>query len=83
MADIIDFNQTTRLKRQLEEANAKLAEKDSQLTDALNKLAQMNGVNEMLKLQLADLISILQGQADSLIQIQKNLKNLQGKLPTL
>ena len=82
MAEIIDFDQVTRLKKKLEEVTNSLSEKETQLTEARNNLAQMRAVNEMLKLQLADLIQVIQGQTNTLKQIETNLKNLQGKLPT-
>lgn len=76
MSKVIDFDQITRLKREL-------AERDEELTAAKAKLAQLNGVNEMLKLQIADLQDQLSGMMGQMSIILQNLSNLASKLPKL
>jgi regulator of replication initiation timing len=76
MSKVIDFKTPAQLRDEL-------ATKDEELKAVKVKLANVSGVNEMLKLQIADLIDRLGEMSQQFDTITKNLTNLQGKLPTL
>lgn len=85
MAEIININQNSVLKHKKElEAKDKIIEDlQAELSDTKHKLGSLISVNEMLKLQLADLsnnLSLYQHQLGGMIV---NLNNLKNKLPTI
>ena len=85
MAEIISFDQNPLLKfkKELENKDKIIEQLNAELSVTKQKLGSLISVNEMLKLQLADLannLSLYQHQLGGMIV---NLNNLKNKLPTI
>jgi chromosome segregation ATPase len=74
MSNVIEFNQLSRLRKEL-------AEKTSEAEDLKVKANSVNAVNEMLKLQLLDLLDQLTAMTDQIELLKNNVISLQGRLP--
>ena len=81
MAEILPFNETSRLKKQLEDKEAELLEAQKALSAAKEKLGYMISVNELLRLQIQDLLNTLGNLGTTLQNTAANLKGIQAKLP--
>ena len=76
MTKVIDFKTPAQLRDEL-------AASEAQCQALQAKLSGVNGVNEMLKLQILDLQDQLKAMITQMEIIQNNLSNLAGKLPRL
>lgn len=83
MAEILSFDQTVNLERKVNKLTEELEQRNEELKSAKTDVANLKGVNEMLKLQLADLKSTLKGQVNLLEQAINNIEKLEAKLPDL
>ena len=76
MSKVIEFNQAIRLRRELEE-------REEEIRVLKEKLSSTTSVNEMLKFQILDLLDQMKSLQSQFQTIERNLLNLQAKLPDL
>lgn len=83
MAEIIEFSSTplTRMKKQLEERNARIAQLEEQVQLLTQKINLMASLNEMIRLQLNDLGTNINGFVDAIATSFNSIKDLTNKLP--
>ena len=85
MAEIISFDQNPLLKfkKELENKDKIIEQLQAELSSTKQKLGGLISVNEMLKLQLADLANTLSLYQHQLGGMIVNITNLKSKLPTI
>ncbi len=70
----------TRLQRKYEVI---MAEKDQEITDLKTRIATVRGVNELLKLELRTLESVINGMQKSIDEVKDHIRTLKLNLPEL
>lgn len=81
MAEIIEFNRSVDHIKKIDELTEKLEAKEKELLDIKTENATVRSINEMLKLQLAELRCVINEQINNLELIKNNISNLEDKLP--
>jgi hypothetical protein len=76
MTNVIDFKTPAQLRDEL-------AAKDAECNQLRSQLASVNGVSEMLTLQILDLKEQVAKNILQMEAIQNNLDRLLGKLPSV
>lgn len=80
MAEIIEFNRLADQSKKIEELTEKLEAKEDEILKLKTEHATVQSVNEMLKLQLAELRCVINEQISNLELIKTNIENLENKL---
>lgn len=85
MGKVIDLHGTpvAQLKAQLEEKDREIAALKDELIQARNVNAQLQGIVELLKLQMHDVVGTLQGHQHSIASVINNIQGIKGKLPNV
>lgn len=79
MADIID----TPLTRQKAKYDALVADKDQEIKDLKTQMATVRGVNELLKLELRTIESVLKVMQKSMDEVKDHVATLKLNLPDI
>lgn len=85
MGDVINFDSTplVRLRQELRAREQEVEKLRRELTEAKNKISSLVSVNEMLKLNLADLANTLTLFTNQMGGMINNINTLRSRLPTI
>ncbi len=83
MAEIINFSDLSNDSKKVSDLEEKLAKKEKEILELKNEAATIRSVNEMLKLQLAEMRCVINEQIKNLELIKANIESLENKLPTI
>lgn len=81
MTEIIQFGELARLQRLLDDKEREIEDLKHDLAEARVRLNALSGINDLLKLQLADLREMIAEWRAHLATVDHNLANLASKLP--
>jgi chromosome segregation ATPase len=85
MADVISFESAplVKLRQELNAREAEIRTLRAELTEAKTKISSLVSVNEMLKLNLADLANTLTIFTQQMTGMITNVNTLRSRLPTI
>lgn len=81
MTEIIQIGELARLQRLLDDQTREIEDLRRDLAEARARVNALSGINDLLKLQLADLRGMVGEWRAHLATIDHNLANLASKLP--
>lgn len=81
MADIIQISEISRLKKEIDEKNKIIDDLMLENKNLKIKVNSLNGIKDLLKLQIEDLKKTIQLWKKNMTDFERNLGNLQIKLP--
>lgn len=81
MTEIIGFGEIARMKRELAEKDARIAQLVEAVKDAQTVIRTHQGLNDLLRMQFNDILATIDGWQESLTQVKINVLELKHRLP--